>query len=137
MEPLCLLLDSIPFPQGPHPWTSRTCTSTYQSVQVIRFLRFYYKETMHMVTVLPFGLSTSSSVFTRIRAVGQSFENKESWFSCTWTTGLWWVVSGKSIQGNKLSRAVSSDLRFIVNKEKLHPLPTQTPTFLGAVLGPN
>ena len=101
-----------------------------------KFLRFIYDNVLYEFVVLPFGLSTSPRVFTRIvKAIGAALRKRGVMIFMYLDD---WLVVGQSREATeaalRLTWRLTSDLGFIINTEKSHPIPSQVPTFLGASL---
>ncbi len=101
-----------------------------------KFLRFQYNNIRYEFTVLPFGLSTSPRVFTRIvRTIGAALRRQGVMIFMYLDD---WIIVGHSLEATSaaVNRTVrlTSDLGFLINYEKSHPLPSQFPKFLGAAL---
>ena len=137
METLRAILESIETPA----WgASLDLRDAYLHVPIRaehrKFLRFLYNGTLYEFGVLPFGLSTSPRVFTRVvRAIGAALRRR----------GLLifqylddWLIVGRSREATDaaltLTWRLTSSLGFLINSEKSHPIPSQVPTFIGAAL---
>ena len=101
-----------------------------------KFLRFMYNSVMYEFATLPFGLSTSPRVFTRVvKTIGAALQRRGVMIFMYLDD---WLVVGPSRAATdaalRLTWRLTSDLGFLVNVEKSHPIPSQTPTFLGAAL---
>ena len=101
-----------------------------------KFLRFLYQNIMYEFMALPFGLSTSPRVFTRVvKALGAALRRQGVMLFMYLDD---WLIVGQSREATvaalNLTWSLAEDLGFIVNVEKSRPCPSQSPDFLGASL---
>jgi hypothetical protein len=101
-----------------------------------KFLRFQYQDTQYEFTALPFGLSTSPRVFTRVvKVVGAALRTQGVMIFMYLDD---WLIVDKSQEATMVALnstwRITRDLGFIINTEKSRPWPTQFPVFLGASL---
>ncbi|XP_033633155.1 uncharacterized protein LOC117294748 [Asterias rubens] len=101
-----------------------------------KFLHFLYNDTLYEFVVLPFGLSTAPRVFTRIvKTIGAALRRRGIMIFVYLDD---WLVVGRSREEMEAALQytwrLTSNLRFIINTEKSHLIPSQVPTFLGASL---
>ena len=101
-----------------------------------KYLRFMYRERVFEFCSLPFGLSTSPRVFTRIvKTVGASLRRSDILIFQYLDD---WLIVGRSeseaVHATRATYDLTSRLGFLINHEKSRSTPTQTPTYLGAVL---
>ena len=137
METLRTILESIVTPA----WgASLDLRDAYLHVPIRpedrKFLRFMYNSVMYEFATLPFGLSTSPRVFTRVvKTIGAALQRRGVMIFMYLDD---WLVVGPSRAATdaalRLTWHLTSDLGFLVNVEKSHPIPSQNPTFLGAAL---
>ena len=128
------------FPE-PGPWaTTLDLKDAYFHVPIhpedTKFLRFAFEGKCYEFIVLPFGLSTSPRVFTRVvRALSaflhrlnvRMFPYLDDWFTVTETFAL-------AIHNTDLVRHWAGHVGFLLNLKKSNLIPTQRPTFIGALL---
>ncbi|PIK38301.1 hypothetical protein BSL78_24866 [Apostichopus japonicus] len=100
------------------------------------FLAFSYKGKTYKFVALPFGLSTSPRVFTRIAGAVVADLRRSGVTLYAYLDD--WLVTGRSHQEAlfNLDRTTNrlEQLGWVINREKSHLIPTQTIQFLGAIL---
>ena len=137
MDTLKVVLNSI---QTPAWAASLDLKDAYLHIPIRRdhwkFLRFQYRDTQYEFTALPFGLSTSPRVFTRVvKVVGAALRTQGVMIFMYLDD---WLIVDKSREATMVALnftwRITRDLGFIINTEKSRPCPTQFPIFLGASL---
>ena len=100
------------------------------------YLRFFYNGRLFEFTALPFGLSTSPRVFTRIAKTVAAFLRRNGVQIYQYLDD-WLIVGGshrEALSATRQTCQLASRLGFIINREKSNLSPSQLPTYLGAVL---
>lgn len=101
-----------------------------------RFLAFRYRNVDFCFRALPFGLSTAPRVFTRVTKVVLAFLRRQGIHVFTYLDD--WLLVGRSAQETSdlttYTVSLLENLGWIVNVEKSSLIPTQTITYLGAIL---
>ncbi|XP_071847532.1 uncharacterized protein [Apostichopus japonicus] len=100
------------------------------------FLAFSYKGKTYKFVALPFGLSTSPRVFTRIAGTVVADLRRSGVTLYAYLDD--WLVTGRSHQEALFNLGRTTErleqLGWVINREKSHLIPTQTIQFLGAIL---
>lgn len=101
-----------------------------------RYLRFRYRGRTLEFTALPFGLSTSPRAFTRVTRAIAAYLRRRNIMIYMYLDD--WLIVGRSeeetAQYLQTTCEVTRAVGFIINEEKSRFIPTQSPTFLGAVI---
>ena len=101
-----------------------------------RFLAFEYRGESLKFTTLPFGLSTSPRVFTRVAGAVVAELRRRGVLLFAYLDD--WLVLGDSLeQAEARVRATITLLQqtgWVINWDKSHPTPTQALVYLGALL---
>ena len=101
-----------------------------------KYLRFLYRGTRYEFAALPFGLSTAPRVFTRIVKTIGAFLRRIGVTIFMYLDD--WIIIGQTraatARALDLTWRLATSLGFIINEDKSHPAPSQTPIFLGANL---
>ena len=98
-----------------------------------RYLRFVTNEGTFQFKVLPFGLTTSPQVFTRVMAPVSVFMHRAGYRMLRYLDD--WLVMGSSLE--EITRArdyllyLCKTLGIVINLKKSNLIPTQSPTYLG------
>ena len=101
-----------------------------------RFLAFSYKGVLYKFTALPFGLSTSPRVFTRVAGAVVA-ELRRRGVTLFVYIDDWLILGNTESQcQNNVSETISllHSLGWLINWEKSHPTPTQSLVYLGAMI---
>ncbi|XP_038046795.1 uncharacterized protein LOC119721003 [Patiria miniata] len=101
-----------------------------------KFLQFLYQGSGYQFRCLPFGLSTAPRVFTRIAKAVAAFLRQKQIHIFLYLDD--WLIVGPTFQDTvdalRQTVQLTLNLGFIINVEKSSLIPTQQPTYLGAVL---